>query len=162
MLYLKRDGNQYTIILQRLRLFKSLIGHFSHWLCLYASRMWSMETCVSSLTPWTPISRRVSLRSWTAHLRRCRRNWKTSEHAMPSSVFTSGRSTMRKSIVFLGFPWLWSQLSYYKYSNILVSAEGSSPFNWSQLEAVTVPVVNDLVLHEMTVGTVLSTKHLSF
>jgi len=69
---------------------------------------------------------------------------------------------MRKSIVFLGFPWLWSQLSNHKYSNILVTAEGSSPFNWSQLEAVTVLVVNDLLLHEMTVGTVLRTKHLSF
>lgn len=122
-----------------------------------------METCVSSLTPWTPISRRVSLKSWTAHLQRCRRNWKTSEHAMPSSVFTSGRSTMRKSIVSPDFPWLWSQFSYHKYSSILLTAKGSFPFNRGQLGAVTVPVVIDLVLHEMTaVGTVLSTKHLGF
>lgn len=56
-----------------------------------------------------------------------------------------------------------SQLSYHKYrSNILVTAERSSPFNWGQLGAVTVPVVNDLVLLEMTMGTVLSTKHLFY
>ncbi len=40
-----------------------------------------------------------------------------------------------------------------------MNAEGSFPFNWGQLGAVTVPVVNDLVLLEMTIGTVLGAKH---
>lgn len=53
-----------------------------------------METFVNSLTLWTPISRRAWLRSWTALLQKCLRNWKTSEHAMPSKL------TMRKPFIF--------------------------------------------------------------
>lgn len=43
-----------------------------------------------------------------------------------------------------------------------MTAEGSSPFNWGQMGAVKVPVVNDPVLLEMTVSTVLGTKRFSF
>lgn len=56
-----------------------------------------------------------------------------------------------------------ARLSYHKYRNSnLVTAEGSSPFNWGQMGAVRVPVVNDPVLLELTVSTVLCTKRFSF
>lgn len=123
--------------------------------------MWSMETFVSSLTPWTHISRRVSLRNWTARLQRCRRNWKTSEHAMPSSIFASGSAPWENPLFFqashgcgLNFPTtsigatFWWMLK--EVSPLTGASWELSQSQWSMT----------LSCFEMTIGTVLGAKHL--
>lgn len=87
VLLLPSQGSYLLLLLPCLQSSISSPSNHSLGFCVcLVSRMWLMEICVSSSTAWTLTSRKAWQKSWTEHLPRSQRNWRTFARATPSKL----------------------------------------------------------------------------